>query len=179
MLIGAAVAAVLVVGGGVWFATSGGGGGESDGKDAASSAGPSVTPSDELSPSEEVAEPTPSEEETDDIGAAPTGTGIEGMWRSDSGGGMLGMLEGEDTTAPDKISVVLVHSGLECRGVRKVEEAGKKYRIALLCERGGERVESEDRSGDLTFSGGSISVVWTAGGTGTETFQRYSDMPED
>lgn len=179
LIIAAAVAAVAVIGGVVWFATSGGG--DDDKPSANGSSQVSVKPSTGAPESEEPAvEPsaTPSEEETG-IGAEPTGTGMVGMWRSDSGGGMLGLKESVDTEKPDKISVILVSGGLECRGIRKVAEPEKKYQIAVLCERGGKPVKAEDRAGDLTYGGGdSVTVSWFKGKSGTETFTRYGDWPE-
>ncbi|MEV7872123.1 hypothetical protein AB0P17_39830 [Streptomyces sp. NPDC088124] len=186
LLAGAVAAVVLLAGGGIFLATSGDDGG-GDGKDVAASAGPSGAASGDASkePAGESADEStggtteaPDAEPSD---AEPTGTGVEGMWRSSSGSGVLGVLKGEDieTLQPDsKISMVYVKGGMECKGVRTVQEAGKKYRFALICSRDDVRVESEDRSGDLTFGGGStLSVEWTSGGEGTETFDRYGDAP--
>jgi hypothetical protein len=177
----AAVAAVAVIGGVVWFATSGG-----DDDDNKASAGGSsqvsVSPSISVPESEQPtagSSATPSEAESGGIGAEPTGTGMAGMWRSDSGGGVLGLKESADTDEPNKISVIFVSGGLECRGIRKVEEPDRKYRIAMLCERGGKPVKEEDRGGDLTYGGGdTVTVKWFKGKTGSETFTRYGDWPE-
>ncbi|MFF3457924.1 hypothetical protein ACFYXH_27090 [Streptomyces sp. NPDC002730] len=179
MIVAAAVVAVAVVGGVVWFATSGGGDDDKPSANGSSQAGasPSVSVPESEDPAVEPSA-TPSEEESD-IGAKPTGTGMEGMWRSDSGGGVLGLKESVDTEKPDKVSVILVSGGLQCRGIRKVEEPEKKYQIALLCERDGKPVKNEDRAGDLTYGGGdSVSVSWFKGKSGTETFTRYGDWPK-
>lgn len=180
LVIAAVVVAVAVIGGAVWFATSGG---DDDNKPSATkSSQVGVSPSVSVPGSEQPAvEPSgvPSEEESDSIGAEPTGTGISGMWRSDSGGGILGLKEFADTDKPNKVTVILVSGGLECRGIRKVEEPDRKYQIAMLCERGGKPVKEEDRGGDLTYSGGdTVTVKWFKGKTGSETFTRYGDWPE-
>lgn len=180
LIIAATVAAVAVIGGAVWFATSGGDDDDKPSANGSSQVGvsPSVSVPESEQPTAE-GSATPSEEESGGIGAEPTGTGMAGMWRSDSGGGVLGLKESADTDEPTKISVILVSGGLECRGIRKVEEPNRKYRIALICERGGKPVKEEDRGGDLTYGGGdTVTVKWYKGKTGSETFTRYGDWPE-
>ncbi|MFJ7997249.1 hypothetical protein ACIQ7D_08875 [Streptomyces sp. NPDC096310] len=188
LLAGAVAAVVLLAGGGVWLATGGDGDG-SDGKDVAASSGPSGAES--TGATEETGAPETSDPETDPetdsetshpepSDAGPTGTGMEGMWRSSSGSGVLGVLKGEDVETiqkDSKITMVYVKGDLECKGLRTVTEPGKKYRFALICSRDDVPVESEDRSGDFTFFDGALSVAWTSGGTGTETFDRYADAP--
>ncbi|MFE3603069.1 hypothetical protein [Streptomyces sp. NPDC059142] len=179
LLAGAVAAVVLLAGGGVWLAVNGADDG-GDGKDVAAGADPSASASggSEKTAAPEPSAPDPSDAEPSD--AAPTGTGMEGMWRSSSGSGVLGILKGEDieTIQKDsKITMVYVKGDLECKGLRTVTEPGTKYRFALICSRDEVPVKSEDRSGDFTFGDGALSVEWTSGGTGTETFDRYADAP--
>ncbi|WP_236246133.1 hypothetical protein [Streptomyces sp. CC210A] len=188
LIVTAALVAAALAAGGVWFAT----GDEQDAGRAVATASdsPSAGASSPHTPGGEPShapEPsaTPSATDPGEPGAdpaadpQPTGTTLVGLWRSTSRGGFLVINESEDTDNPTRYSLALVSGGLECKGVRKVEEPGVRYQIALLCsERGGERLPDRDRGGDLVFSGGDmLAVTWHTGKDGTETFERHSDLP--
>ncbi|GHC44638.1 hypothetical protein [Streptomyces flavofungini] len=181
----AAVAALAVIGGGVWFAVGKGDDGESK-KPAAKAGGtadaeprPSGTPSAEESDGagesdDPYADPDSGESE-DEPGGGPTGTTLVGFWRSEKpGGGILGLRDSPDTTKPKKASVSLLDDG-RCTGLRRVIEAGRSYRIGLLCER-----DKKEIYGNLVFSGGdTLTVTWDQGRTGKETYKRFLDWSED
>lgn len=186
LVVTAAVAALAVIGGGVWFAV---GKGDGDGEpkqpaaEADRSAGaeprPSETPraeeSDGAGESDDPYADPDSGEGEDEPGGGPTGTTLVGFWRSEKpGGGILGLRDSPDTTKPKKASVSLLDDG-RCTGLRRVIEAGRSYRIGLLCER-----DKKEIYGNLVFSGGdTLTVTWDQGRTGKETYKRFLDWSED
>lgn len=182
----AAVAALAVIGGGVWFAV---GKGDDDGESKQPAAKGSRSAGAEPRPSETPGAEEPdgagesddpyagpdSGESEDEPGGGPTGTTLVGFWRSEKpGGGILGLRDSPDTTKPKKASVSLLDGG-RCTGLRRVIEAGRSYRIGLLCER-----DKKEIYGNLVFSGGdTLTVTWDQGRTGKETYKRFLDWSED
>ncbi|MBC3991145.1 hypothetical protein H8N00_20165 [Streptomyces sp. AC563] len=176
LIVGAVVAALLVISGGVYLATRDDDG---DGKkpvaqpstDATVTATPSTEPSGsptEARPSDD-AYPSPSASDVPDLG--PTGTGIEGVWRSSKDGRMLAMAKSTQSGA-NRGGAALVKGDLSCKGLREERTPGKTWRLALLCERGGKQDKS--LGGDVTLNGDTVTVDWDS--EATETFDRFQDL---
>ncbi|MFE6775215.1 hypothetical protein [Streptomyces sp. NPDC057702] len=178
LVVGGVVAALVVISGGVYLATRDGDDGD---KKPVAQRSESVSPTPTLEPS-----PTPDDASTGDsaspgpslpdpTGLTPTGTGIEGVWRSTKDGRMLAMAKGGlSTGVKGRDGAALVKGDLECKGLREERTPGKTWRLALLCERGGE--QDKNLGGDVTLSGDTVTVVWDT--EGTETFERFKDLTE-
>ncbi|MCH0542000.1 hypothetical protein I3F58_21020 [Streptomyces sp. MUM 203J] len=158
-----------------------GGPGGDDSKKPAAKNSASVGPDTDPTTSPSATEPdgpygTPEPEETEETepGSGPTGTTIVGFWRSESepSGGILGLRESPDSKKPTETSVSLLDGG-RCNGLRSVVEAGRSYRIGMLCE------DKKELYGTLVFTGGdTLTITWDKGRNGTETFKRFLDYPE-
>ncbi|MFD5198577.1 hypothetical protein ACFWM7_00100 [Streptomyces sp. NPDC058375] len=185
----AAVLAVAVVGGGVWFAVSqGDDSGGDDAKSPTSVGTPSATGSgtdgsagespEATDPSTDPAgEPSVSPPARSDnpLVPQPTGTGLQAVWKMPDST-MLGLGEAY-TDEPARINAILsIRDGLECKGRWQEDESGDFLEMALLCEEDGVRVASKDRVGNLRQNGDTLTVTWKKGATGTDTFERFSDM---
>lgn len=167
-VVGAALVALVLIGGGVWFAL--GTGDDDDAKGPVAKVSPSAT-----SPSPSATEEAPEESPSPTGMPAPTGTGLQAVWRA-SDSTMLGLGDAY-TDEPARINAVLsTGDGLECEGRWQEDESGDFLEVALLCKKDGVRVESEDRVGNLEQSGNTLTVEWAKGDTGTETFERFRDM---
>ncbi|TYR49421.1 hypothetical protein [Streptomyces parvus] len=190
----AAVLAVAVIGGGVWFAVGrGSDSGSDDAKSPTSVGTPGATGSaGSTGETPEATDPTtaPSDEPSDEPSASPparsdnplvpqpTGTGLQAVWKMPDST-MLGLGEAY-TDEPARINAILsIRDGLECKGRWQEDESGDFLEMALLCEQDGVRVASKDRVGNLRQSGDTLTVTWKKGATGTDTFERFSDMNPD
>lgn len=172
-IVGGVVVALLAIAGGVFLATRGDDGGDkkpvaqqSEDVNPTPTVQPSTTP-DEVLPSESpTALPSPS-----DLG--PTGSGIEGVWRSTKDGRMLAMAKGgQGSETAGRDGAAMVKGGLQCKGLREERTPGKSWRLALLCERDGKK--DKDLGGDVTLNGNTLTIVWDD--EGTETFERFRDL---
>lgn len=89
---------------------------------------------------------------------------------------MLGLGEAH-TDEPARINAILsIRDGLQCKGRWQEDESGDFLETALLCEENGVRGKSKDRVGYLRQNGDTLTVTWKKGATGTDTFERFSDM---
>ncbi|MFE3368119.1 hypothetical protein ACFXOK_00715 [Streptomyces sp. NPDC059173] len=183
----AAVLAVAVIGGGVWFAVGrGSDSGSDDAKSPTSVGTPGATGSaGSTGETPEATDPTtaPSDEPTasrparsdNPLVPQPTGTGLQAVWKMPDST-MLGLGEAY-TDEPARINAILtIRDGLECEGRWQGDESGDFLEMALLCEQDGVRVASKDRVGNLRQDGDTLTVTWKKGATGTDTFERFSDM---
>ncbi|MFJ3998939.1 hypothetical protein [Streptomyces parvus] len=187
----AAVLAVAVIGGGVWFAVGrGSDSGSDDAKSPTSVGNPGATGSaGSTGETPEATDPTtaPSDEPSDEPSASPparsdnplvpqpTGTGLQAVWKG-SDSTMLGLGEAYPDE-PARINAILsLRDGLECKGRWQEDESGDFLEMALLCEQDGVRVANKDRVGNLRQNGDTLTVTWKKGATGTDTFERFSDM---
>ncbi|WP_103534277.1 hypothetical protein [Streptomyces sp. SM11] len=183
----AAVLAVAVIGGGVWFAVDrGSDSGSDDARSPASVGTPSASGADgstgESSPvtdpttdPAEVPSASPSARSDNPLVPQPTGTGLQAVWKKPDST-MLGLGDAY-TDEPTRINAILsIRDGMECKGRWREDESGDFLEMALLCEEDGVRVKSKDRVGDLRQNGDTLTVTWKKGATGTDTFERFSDM---
>ncbi|WP_032764333.1 hypothetical protein [Streptomyces sp. CNS654] len=187
----AAVLALAVIGGGVWFAVGrGSDSGSDDAKSPTSVGTPGATGSaGSTGETPEATDPTtsPSDEPSDEPSASPparsdnplvpqpTGTGLQAVWKTPDST-MLGLGEAYPDE-PARINAILsLRDGLECKGRWQEDESGEFLEMALLCEQDGARVASKDRVGNLRQNGDTLTVTWKKGATGTDTFERFSDM---
>ncbi|MGW6718878.1 hypothetical protein [Streptomyces sp. NPDC054995] len=183
----AAVLAVVVLGGGIWFAVGqGDDSGSDDAKSPTSVGTPSATgsgPGSDGSAGESPEATDPAEEPSvspparsdNPLVPQPTGTGLQAVWKMPDST-MLGLGEAY-TDEPARINAILsIRDGLECKGRWQEDESGDFLEMALLCEEDGVRVASKDRVGDLRQNGDTLTVTWKKGATGTDTFERFSDM---
>ncbi|MGW0645094.1 hypothetical protein [Streptomyces badius] len=186
----AAVLAAVVIGGGVWFAVGrGSDGGSDDAKSPTSVGTPGATGSDgstgeapdptdpTTAPSDEPSVSPPARSDNPLV-PQPTGTGLQAVWKMPDST-MLGLGEAY-TDEPARINAILsIRDGLQCKGRWQEDESGDFLEMALLCEQDGVRVASKDRVGDLRQNGDTLTVTWKKGATGTDTFERFSDMNPD
>ncbi|MFE6697784.1 hypothetical protein [Streptomyces sp. NPDC057718] len=181
----AAVLAVVVIGGGIWFAVGqGDDGGSDDAKSPTPVGTPSATgsgPDGSAGESPEATDPTtapsvsPPARSDNPLVPQPTGTGLQAVWKMPDST-MLGLGEAY-TDEPARINAILsIRDGMECKGRWQEDESGDFLEMALLCEEDGVRVASKDRVGDLRQNGDTLTVTWKKGATGTDTFERFSDM---
>ncbi|NEB40688.1 hypothetical protein G3I54_27885 [Streptomyces sp. SID14515] len=184
----AAVLAVAVIGGGVWFAVDRDSGGD-EAKSPTTVGTPSASGADgSTGESPEATDPTadPAEEPSvspparsdNPLVPQPTGTGLQAVWKMPDST-MLGLGEAY-TDEPARINAIYsVRDGMECKGRWQEDESGDFLEMALLCEEDGVRVKSKDRVGNLRQNGDTLTVTWKKGATGTDTFERFSDMNPD
>ncbi|RPK93675.1 hypothetical protein EES46_05340 [Streptomyces sp. ADI98-10] len=183
----AAVLAVAVIGGGVWFAVGrGSDSGSDDAKSPTTVGTPSASGADgSTGESPEVTDPTtdpagepsasPPARSDNPFVPQPTGTGLQAVWKMPDST-MLGLGEAY-TDEPTRINAIFsIRDGLECKGRWQEDESGDFLEMALLCEEDGVRVKSKDRVGNLRQNGDTLTVTWKKGATGTDTFERFSDM---
>ncbi|WP_129841332.1 hypothetical protein [Streptomyces sp. RFCAC02] len=187
VVIASVVAAVALAGVGLFVSLGDGGGGE-----AFAGASPSA-PADTGAPDDDPADILP--DETDDLIpdapgapveipdetlpdaplAAPTGTGLEAIWRRD-GGGLL-VLSGEPVEGGDGQQLYgagYVEGGLECSGAHATVDGAE--RIALLCTEDGVDT-GEELGGFIDFSGGDdLGIAWDDGGS--DAYTRYGDLSQ-
>ncbi|MBB5937017.1 hypothetical protein [Streptomyces zagrosensis] len=180
LIAGSVVAALLVISGGVYVATRDDDDGDKKpvaqhSEDVSATPQPTVEPPgtpDDALPSETVTE-SPSATGPSDL--VPTGTGIDGVWRSNKDGRMLAMAaSGQNVNGKGRAGAALVKGDLECKGQREERTPGKTWRLALLCERGGK--QDKNLGGDVTLDGDTVTVNWDS--QGTETFARFRNLAE-
>ncbi|CAM5733760.1 hypothetical protein SBADM41S_07570 [Streptomyces badius] len=179
--------AAVVIGGGVWFAVGrGSDGGSDDAKSLTSVGTPGATGSDgstgeapdptdpTTAPSDEPSVSSPARSDNPLV-PQPTGTGLQAVWKMPDST-MLG-LGGAYTDEPARINAILsIRDGLQGKGRWQEDESGDFLEMALLCEQDGVRVACKDRVGNLRQNGDTLTVTWKKGATGTDTFERFSDM---